>query len=59
LFSIFNINLVFVVCVIAIAGYMLGIITGTLCKNYHIAIQAIPLLMMPIVTYGGQVVNLS
>jgi len=38
---------------------MLGIITGTLCKNFHIAIQAIPILMMPIVTYGGQVVNLS
>lgn len=50
---------VLVISVISIAGYMLGIITGTLCKNANIAIQAVPLLMMPIVTYGGQVVNLS
>lgn len=49
----------FVVSVIATAGYMLGIITGVLCKNYNIAIQAVPLLMMPIVTYGGQIVNLA
>ncbi len=51
--------LVFVTSLIAIAGYLLGIITGTLCKNTQIAIQAIPLLMMPIITYGGQVVNLA
>ena len=58
-FSRFLFNQVCVVSVISCAGYLLGIITGTLCKNYQIAIQAIPLLMMPIVTYGGQVVNLS
>jgi ABC-type multidrug transport system permease subunit len=46
-------------CVIAGSGYVLGIITGLLCKNKQIAIQALPLLMMPMITYGGQIVNLS
>jgi ABC-type multidrug transport system permease subunit len=50
---------VIVVCLIATAGYMIGIITGVLCKNSNMAIQTVPLLMMPIMTYGGQVVNLA
>lgn len=60
LFSMFFLNnKVLVTSIISVAGYMLGIVTGTLCKNGNIAIQAVLLLMMPIVTYGGQIVNLS
>lgn len=59
LFSNPIIILVLVLCLIATFGYMLGIIVGVLCKSPNMTIQTVPLLMMPIVTYGGQVVNLA
>lgn len=43
---------------VALSGYMIGISTGAMCKNQLMAIQAAVLIMMPIMTFGGQSVNL-
>lgn len=42
----------------ALAGYMIGISIGTMCKNQFYAITAGVMIMMPLMTFGGQGVNL-
>lgn len=44
---------------IAISGYLIGIVAGIICKEQHFAIQASPLIVMPVVVFGGLVVNLK
>jgi len=41
------------------AGFMLGLIIGVLCKTEQLAVQIVPLLMIPMVLFGGLNVNLS
>ena len=48
-----------VVSIVGECGYLLGIIVGALCKSQQFAVQAIPFIMMPMIAFGGQVVNLE
>jgi len=51
--------IVFVARPVGTSGYLSGIIVGAICKDQQYAIQALTLIMMPMVTYGGQMVNLK
>jgi ABC-type multidrug transport system permease subunit len=48
-----------IVSIVGVCGYLLGIIVGALCKSQQYAVQAIPFIMMPMIAFGGQVVNLE
>lgn len=43
---------------VALGGYMIGVAIGAMCKSQFIAIQAGVMIMMPVMTFGGQGVNL-
>lgn len=43
---------------VALGGYMIGFAIGGMCKSLFIAIQAGVMIMMPVMTFGGQGVNL-
>jgi hypothetical protein len=43
---------------VSLGGFMIGISIGALCKSQFYAIQAGVMIMMPIMTFGGQGVNL-
>jgi len=38
---------------------LIGVVAGILCKEAQFAIQASPLIVMPLVVFGGLVVNLK
>jgi ABC-type multidrug transport system permease subunit len=41
------------------AGFMIGLIIGILCKTEQMAVQIIPLIMVPMLLFGGLAVNLN
>lgn len=49
---------VFSFAMVAFGGYMIGIAIGAMCRSQFIAIQAGVMIMMPVMTFGGQGVNL-
>jgi ABC-type multidrug transport system permease subunit len=49
----------FIFTLLTICGYLIGICAGILCKQASFAIQASPLIVMPLVVFGGLVVNLK
>lgn len=44
---------------LATSGYLIGVTVGILCKEASFAVQAAPLIVMPLVVFGGLVVNLK
>jgi ABC-type multidrug transport system permease subunit len=41
------------------AGYMMGLIIGVLCKSEQFAVQIVPLILIPMVLFGGLAINLN
>jgi hypothetical protein len=41
------------------AGYLLGILAGVVMKDANVAIQVIPLIVTPLIMFGGLPVNLN
>lgn len=56
---LFNLILVLVTSMLGICGYMFGSLVGIVFSTAEHAIQILPLLVMPLVLFGGLVVNLN
>jgi hypothetical protein len=56
---IFYFSLVFSFSFVAFGGYMIGLSIGAMCKSQFYAVQAGVMIMMPVMTFGGQGVNLN
>jgi len=54
----FFIYLVMVTTLIAICGYMMGSLIGIVFSTSEHAIQILPLIIIPLVLFGGLIVNL-
>lgn len=54
----FFIYLVMVTTLIAICGYMMGSLVGIVFSTSEHAIQILPLIIIPLVLFGGLIVNL-
>ena len=52
-------NLVFLFTFMGVIGHFLGIFLGCLFTTSELAIQILPIIVIPIVLYGGLVVNLN
>jgi ABC-type multidrug transport system permease subunit len=52
-------NSVFIYSLQGFAGYLLGILVGILLKDANVAIQVVPLLITPLIMFGGLPVNLN
>jgi ABC-type multidrug transport system permease subunit len=57
--SNFTFSLVFSFCFVAFGGYMIGVSIGVMCKSQFYAVQAGVMIMFPVMTFGGQGVNLN
>lgn len=51
-------NLVMVTTLIAISGYMMGSLIGIIFSTSEHAIQMLPIVIIPLILFGGLVVNL-
>lgn len=58
-FSMFDHNLVSIYSLQGLAGYLLGIMVGILLKDANVAIQVVPLIITPLIMFGGLPVNLN
>lgn len=45
--------------IVSITGYIIGIVSGIIIKDQNLAIQASPLIMIPLVIFGGLCINLN
>lgn len=57
-FGKLSINTVLIVCMIALTGYMMGTTVGILFSSAEHAIQLLPLILLPLLIFGGLVINL-